>query len=361
MSYHSSSREVCYVLAYRAPSYIRTMSLLRALEQLDGIRVLKAVNRTPGLLRYCDTLWKVLMVRLKYNPDCYILGFRGHEIFWPVKLLTIGKPIVFDSLISPYSVIHDERKAGLPGLIISKCVYYLEKSILRHSDKILTDTHLHAEYLLDTFKLSPDKVHVLPVGAVEDIATPKHQESSKPLEVLFYGSFLPLHGIQIMLDAAEKLRDKPIHFTFIGGKGRSLDAFRKSVETLKLENVTHIPWVSFQDLIDIYIPRSDINLGGPFGNTPQARRVITGKTSQSLAMAKATIVGSTKELAGFVDKQNCLLVNQGDSAALAGAIAWASDHKDKLLAIGMNGLALYNERLSVFRVGEVLNEVLQQC
>ena len=44
---------------------------------------------------------KLINIRIRHNPDYYILGFREHEIFWIVRLLTARKYLIFDSLISP--------------------------------------------------------------------------------------------------------------------------------------------------------------------------------------------------------------------------------------------------------------------
>jgi glycosyltransferase involved in cell wall biosynthesis len=111
-------------------------------------------------------------------------------------------------------------------------------------------------------------------------------------------------------------------------------------------------------LINLTIPEADLCLGGPFGNTEQARRVITGKTSQCLALGKPTIIGKIDEDIGFVDKQNCLLVPQGNPQALAQAIQWAFDKRHQLSKIGEQGRSIYSERLSVNVIRQLLSQAL---
>ena len=130
------------------------------------------------------------------------------------------------------------------------------------------------------------------------------------------------------------------------------------LEQFELKNVTHMDWVEFEEL-PRYIARADIGLGGPFGNTGQAGRVITGKTFQFLAMAKLVIVGKYNgKDAGFEDKVNCLLVPQGDAMGLAEAILWAFEHVEILDQIGQLGYDLYQSRYSIKQISEQLKRVI---
>ena len=88
--------KVCHVVCYRDPRYVRTLNLRAALDAIDDVHVIDATNTRRGLARYFETLWKLLRARLSDPPDVYVIGFRGHEIFPFVRLLTIGKPLIFD-------------------------------------------------------------------------------------------------------------------------------------------------------------------------------------------------------------------------------------------------------------------------
>ena len=178
------------------------------------------------------------------------------------------------------------------------------------------------------------------------------------MSILFYGSFLPLHGIDIILDAASLMRKLPIRFDFVGGNEKQARKLKAKCAELSIIRFTHKRWVSFDELINLTIPEADLCLGGPFGNTDQAQRVITGKTSQCLALGKPTIIGEIDEKHGFVDKQNCLLVPQGNPEALAEAIRWAHNHREKLALIGDLARAVYAERLSIKVIGNILGKAI---
>ena len=361
---HKRALRVAYILAYRAPRYIRSLSLQRALGNCPGIELLLACNHSSGLARYVET-WRALrQLRRAHAPDLYILGFRGHEMFWPVRWLTRGKPLVFDALMSPSAALHEENKAGFLGRLIAPLLGVLERGILRRADLVLADTQQHVAFYIGQFGLAQDKLLAVPVGAVEANAsadlTATPAAADAPLSVLFYGSMLPLHGIDVIIAAAAKLADWPIRFDFIGGSARQARRLQRLCATQGVTRYTHRRWVPLDELVGADIPRADVCLGGPFGGTPQARRVVTGKTSQSLALAKATVIGAIEEDSGFLDKDNCLLVPQADATALASALRWCAAHRDALPAIGQRGQALYRQRFSVQVITQQLCPLLER-
>jgi glycosyltransferase involved in cell wall biosynthesis len=321
--------------------------LRAALEAIDGIEVIDATNTRRGLSRYLETLWKLVKARRRHRPDVYILGFRGHEIFLPVRLLTIGKPLIFDEFMSPTDALMSEGKGGALGRLAGAVLYPFEWLCLRLSARCLTDTELHKEFIATRFGIDRERIDVVYVGGVVAGPSSAGTESDGRLHVLFYGTFLPLHGVDVLLHACKLLEDKPIQFHIIGGSGEALAAFRALLEDLSPGNVVHDTWVDFDELQSTVIPGADLCLGGPFGDTPQARRVITGKTFQFLAQGKPTVIGRVDEPAGFRDTENCLLVEQANAKDLARACEWALEHRDQLPAIGRAGQTLFNERFSI--------------
>ncbi len=357
--------KVCYVLSYYSPEYVRTSTLVAALERIEEIELFQARNTTSGPWRYFQTLGRLLYIKLRYNPDCYILGFRGHDIFWPVRLLTLRKFLIFDELMSPSDAIINEGKKMRGGNLVGSLLFLCEKLSLHAANLILTDTNSHKSFLSRFFSLPDAKIATLPVATDEDLFVlpekpSKNDNSDGFFNLLYYGSFLPLHGIEVILQAAYLLRKESISFTFIGGNQQTRQEFSKKVARFGLDNVKHIHWVDFVDLPEM-ITNCDLGLGGPFGNTSQAGRVITGKTFQFLAMAKAVIVGRNDADGSFIDKENVLLVSRGDHRALADAILWAYKHQNELVKIGCRGRRLYEGQFSVAKVEQCWREIFYKA
>ena len=352
--------KVCYVLSYRDPRYIRARAQMAALSQCSELELISAVNTHKGLTRYLQTLWAVLKAKYKENPDVYILGFRGHELFWLIRLLVWRKPLIFDALMSPYAALKYENKSGRLGRALAPIVRLMESTALKYADFVLTDTQLHVNYYAQEFNVPTEKIMAIPVGAVEDATNvPITAKLEEPFTVLFYGSFLPLHGVDVIIRAASLLKDQPIHFDFIGGNSVQIKRLHVLCEQLGVQAYTHRAWVPFDQLIQNEIPQADLCLGGPFGSTPQARRVITTKTSQCLALAKPVVIGAIDEDVGFEDKVNCLLVEQGNPESLAKTIRWAYEHKKDLSNLGVRGKVLYQRSLSTQVILEKLTRAFE--
>lgn len=340
---------VCFVLAYRAPDYIRGRSICAALRASDRIELIEARNKSRGLARYWQSIHALLHARRHHDPDVYLLGFRGHEIAWLVRWLTRGRPLVIDALMSPYASLSEESKFGWIGRALTHAWRPYERAILHASDGVLTDTEGHAGYYRSRFGLPAARLLAVPVGAEEHVTTEVPDTAhrpSEPLRVLFYGSFLPLHGVDVILAAASRLTEQPIEFRFIGGTRAQAAWLARRCDSLGITRYTHALWIAFERIVAEEIPNADLCLGGPFGGTPQARRVVTGKTSQCMALGRPTVVGGIPEDNGFIDRSNCLMVEQGDPDALAAAIRWAHANRGALDDIGERGRTLYQERLS---------------
>ena len=342
--------KVCYILSYRAPNYVRTTSLINALSRLKNIELFQARNKSKGLIRYFETFFNFLKIRFKVNPDIYIIGFRGHEIYWLYRIFGLRKKFVFDAMMSPYDSLVNEKKTLQKNSLLAKIIYFLERSILRNAEYVLTDTNLHASFFAKTFGIDKKKIKVIPVGTDEgmfDMEKTKEINLGEEFTLFFYGTFLPLHGIDVILKAAKLLEKYPIKFIIAGGRGnkKALKEFRDEVENLSLKNVEYFEWIEF-DKLPQYIKSADLCLGGAFGGTPQARRVITGKTCQFLQMGRPTVIGKIDEEVGFMDKKNCLLVEQGDAQDLADSILWAYENREKLDNIGKQGRELFKERFT---------------
>ncbi len=347
------------MLSYGQPNYVRTLALVDMLRECADIELYEARNSTKGILRYIQTLWRLLICRLKHNPDVYILGFRGYEVFLPVRILTVGKPLIFDEFINLYDWTVLEHKKFKPNSMLALLVKWYSKLTLRLSRKVLTDTKLNAKFSSKTHSLPAEKFATIYVGTDEKTFQPvKTKSPNEALEVFFYGTMLLLHGVEVILDAAKELKADDVHFTIIGGKGTKYEALIKSrIAADELDNIAYKNWANYEDLPG-YIEKADVCLGGPFGDTSQSQKVITGKTFQFLAMAKPTLIGAIKEDVGFSDKNNCLVVDQGSVQQLAAKLKWATQNKNQLPEIGKSGRQLYEKTFSSAAQKQQLDDIV---
>jgi glycosyltransferase involved in cell wall biosynthesis len=139
------------------------------------------------------------------------------------------------------------------------------------------------------------------------------------MNVLFYGQYIPLHGIPVIIEAARLLRDLPIAWTLIG-RGQESQLVDRMIAAEPLPGLTRIPWVDYPGLGQ-HLAEADLCLG-IFGTSDKAASVIPNKVFQLVCAGRPLITRDSpaiREL--FPLPGDCIrLVEAGSASALADAI-----------------------------------------
>jgi glycosyltransferase involved in cell wall biosynthesis len=163
-----------------------------------------------------------------------------------------------------------------------------------------------------------------------DIYYPREQKKPDKVKdkfiVLYFGSILPLQGVEVIMEAMDILKDdKEIYFYFIG-------PVKDNITKTDSDNIEYIEWLSQEKLAE-YISYSDLCLAGHFNkNINKAKRTIPGKAYIYEAMNKPMILGdnsATKEL--YSEDEMHFFVKMGDGKALAEKIQEIKQKKCKNL------------------------------
>ena len=215
-----------------------------------------------------------------------MVGYLGQLdvlVLWPFAKLR-GVPVVWDAFISLYNTVVEDRQLVGPRNPVAWLIYAWEWLACRAAALVLIDTSAHGEYFVERYRLPAERVKSVFVGTEPEVftaparATPQDAESGS-IRVLFYGQFIPLHGIDTIVAAARLAEQENIEWTLIG-RGQEERKIRHMLEQHSLPKVIWIPWVNYEGVVD-YIHRADVCLG-IFGDTDKAARVIPNKVFQIL-------------------------------------------------------------------------------
>jgi glycosyltransferase involved in cell wall biosynthesis len=353
--------KLAIITCYHDPDYVRARSLRAALKLVPGVRTIVIKNRHTSVLRYPEVLWRLWQVRRHQHPDVYLLTFRGQEIL-PLVLLLVGrKPLIFDEFVIPMAYANGEHLNPTLTMrlkhVLARVGDPLYRLCLKRCKAILADTQAHAELSARTSNLNLRKILAVPVGTDEALFKPGPGIVNEAFRVFYYGNMLPLHGVETVIAAAEQLKDRSdIDFLLVGGNKQ----IRREVlaAATRGAHIEYRKWVPFAELPAL-MRGASLVLGGPFGDTPQAHHVITGKTYQSLACQAPTAVGAGEATGEyFIDKKNALVVAQADVTALVKTIGWAQAHPRELKDIAIAGRKLYEKEFSTAAIARRLQPVL---
>ncbi len=289
-----------------------------------GKTVVECHTSQKGFFPKCRDLLRQFRTKAK-DCDTVVITFPGHHLVWLAWLLTRWprKILVFDAFVSAYDTLVSDRRKIHPWNPAAMAIWFLDFLDCHIADEILIDTRAHKDFFCRTFRVHPADMTVLYLEAPAELFHPdphhKHVHK-KTFEVLFYGSYIPLQGIDTILKAAAILQDRhaSVHFTLVGG-GQTYASMRMLAAEWKLQNVTFTPFVPLTQIPPL-IHDADVCLG-IFGTGDKTMRVIPHKVIECMACGVPVITADTPAIhERYKDGEGIYLVPTGDAHALAGKI-----------------------------------------
>ncbi len=297
--------------------------------------------------------------------DVVFIGYLGQFdvlILWFFAKLR-GKPIVLDVFISLYDSIVYDRGLIRPYNPIAWLIYALEWLSFKAADMVLIDTDSHREYLVKTFGLDPEKTGKVLVGVEPEYFSGSEgggvgPDQSDKFTFLFYGQFIPLHGIPTIIEAARLVERDSVEIVLIG-RGQEGDLIRKMLDETPVNCIRWIPWVEYTALTR-YIQSSDVCLG-IFGDSAKAGRVIPNKVYQILNSGKPLLTRNSSAIRELLiaDQPGVYLVPPADPKMLAAKMV-------ELIELGRDQLNIryhteVREQIAPKSIGRELTEYLRKA
>lgn len=355
----------------------------------DTAQKLEGVKGGSGLIK---TLYRLLLAYSKLigkfrhvgHYDALIVGYAGHVDIFLARVLNLfrRKPVIFDAFLSLYDTAVMDRGIVPPDSFKSKLLRLVDTWACRVADAVLLDTRANVDYFVKEFRLPPEKFFAVPVGSF--ISNP--HSSPLPLRgrdrvevnqdkgrfnVLYFGSYIPLHGVDVILKAAKILQDSPpplpggekregrreAIFTLVG-VGQLLPEMKQLASVLRLKNVYLVDRFVEEEELKRYIQEADACLG-IFGQTDKAMRVIPCKVYNCLAMGKPLITSLTPATEGVLTHMgNALLCRPGDPEDLAKAILSLKNDPSLREKIASCGQEYYKNNFSSEAIGKRVKDVI---
>lgn len=293
--------------------------------QLTGVgRRLSILLR--WLLAYPRLAWQLARAP---RPDVILVGFPGLiDILVAAPIARIrGIPLVWDMFMSIYDTVVEDRRLLRRRGLSARLLHALERFALRRADLVFLDTQAHARRVENLFGLPPGCAGSVWVGVETEHfhaapANPRAPEAgarTTPLRVLFYGQFIPLHGIETIVQAARLTQDEDIEWQLVG-KGQETARIEQLLAEQPLPKVHWETWVDYPQLHQ-RIAEADVCLG-IFGTSEKAASVIPNKVFQIVAMGRPLITRDSPAIREMLaDQPPCVsLIETANPPALADAV-----------------------------------------
>lgn len=273
--------------------------------------------------------------RIPHDIGSLLFGLGGKQLYilaefslpyaavlWTVARLNRGVFVV-DAFVGQYETMVEDWKKTRPGTLRARWYSMVDRIACRLADLVLIDTRVRARALADAHPGT--EVLSLPVGAPA-WARPAAERGSRTgrIEVLYYGNYIPLHGLPVVLAAIEcAAGEVDLRVTLVGDGAPRRDIERLAAR-LGIDQLCRFVDPVPEDELAGYLGEADVVLG-IFGDSEKARSVIANKVWQGLACGKSVITRASPALAeiGGACGDQLVQVDGGTEDSLVAALAEA--------------------------------------
>ena len=302
-----------------------------------------------------------ILLRLPFaiqGKDIYMVGYMGHFLVLFMRLFT-SKPIVFDFYLSLFDMMCNDRKLYKPDSLLGKLTYAIEKKSLQKATYIIVDTQTLIDTLSEEYSIDKKKFVRVPLTINEENVFPKKiAPYNDTFTVLYVGSYIPLHGTPVIIEAAKILQEKDPEIKLLMiGKGPELKHCQALVTRYKLENIEFKGFMTLEEL-NYYYNATDINLG-LFNTGARANSVILNKTNDAFRVGKPHLTLETdamKEV--FSDNHDIFFVKDIEPLSLANRIMELKNNPILVQKVGEESLRTYDSILSNAKATQILNDAI---
>lgn len=287
---------------------------------------------------------------------------------WVAKVFR--KPLIVEMYISIYDTFVGDGKllkgkAIAPDSKQARGMLEKDKLALTKSDYIVHTSQHELVYWEKIFKIEIDraKVFVAPNCNVARVAHRRKFQPDRVLQICWWGTFIPLHGLDNILQALEILSRQKVEFVcnLFGVDNALFSKYAAKIRQAGLEDrVCLRKDLTFADdsLPNYLVEHCDLALG-IFGDTDKAYNTVPNKLIEALSMGIPTLTMKSPALEEFFEPATDLWTCDTSPEAIAKAI----DNIASGRALRVNWEQTRQKVLSTFsviRYRETLDRLLEK-
>ena len=338
------------------------------LDNISVIRVWSYIAENKGVIkRVLDWLSFAVM-------SMFVGVFQKHDLIiatspqffttwsaWVISKIR-RKPWVFEVRdLYPESI---KTVGAIKNEIIINILEKIEIGLYKNANKVIVVTDAFKKNLISR-GIKESHVDVITNGSNLELFYPR-KKNEKLLEhfnlegkfiVGYIGTHGMAHGLDFILNSIEKVKDKNIHFLFIGDGSEKVELL-KIAKKINLKNITFLDPIS-KELVPEYLSIVDISLV-PLLKAENYKQVIPSKIFESSAMHKPILLGVEGQAKKIIDQYKAGLTyepeNQNDFLVKLENISDKSLYDE--LVVGCQNLAVnYNRKSLAKKMLKILTKI----
>lgn len=325
---------------------------------LDGIKrnsiwdkiLIKIIREIDALL---EVSRKIFMLCFS---DIVILLAMNNAKKWELNLAKfLKKKIITDYYISLYDTqVLDRKNVSLKSLRAKK-ILKSDRRIVDKANEVIFLNKVEAERYLKLIDrdLKDVNYRIIPlcIDKKDEVKMPFFNKKQDFITICWWGTYIPLHGLEKIIDAMVILKKENIKFKLylFGNNKCEGEKYKNIIKELKLEeDIVIIDDYTFSNgkLGEFLVNNCDLVLGN-FGESEKAKAVLVNKIIDGIAMKAPVLNGESSAPDEFFDYSNDIWKTNNDPQSIAKKIkSIYSENREEILRRVENSYKIYEKNFS---------------
>lgn len=277
---------------------------------------------------FCEPL-RVLFSDIIYvcilNVDIDIL----YAMFW-AKLFR--KKIITDYYISIYEKVVVDEHWFKPNSFLGKLAGKLDRYYYNCGTKVIFLNEVERDHYceLTHIRRKPDKEVMIGLCIEEFFQIENH--SGEEFNICWWGSYLPIHGLKYVLQAAKCVKEKnlPVHWYFFGNDNEKGKPYVHLAKEYGLEDICTFEnsYTMKNGKLQEFLQKKCSLALGNFGDSPKGKFLMNNKVLDACAMKCTVLTGSATVYSVYFDGINDIYMTSNTPELIAEKIEEIY-HEDK--------------------------------
>lgn len=305
------------------------------------------------------------------NSDVVIvLAMNQNKIFKIYLAKLLKKKIITDYYISNYDTYILDRKIYSPTSFMAKFYKFQDRVAISKANKVifLNSTEARRYIKLSETKNIEKNYEIIPLCKkeidFEKGSLPFFKNIDNKINICWWGTYIPLHGIEKIILAGEILKKKNIKFRIFlfGNSEEKAEPFKNQIKKLNLDKEIIINnEYSFlnKKLPEFLINNCDLALGN-FGDSEKAKTVMVNKIVDALQLGLPVLNGESIAPDEFFDYKNDIFRCLNTPEDLANKIIEISkESREEIERRVLRGYKIYKDNFSYQSFEEKVKKVIK--